>query len=78
MVVRVLGKGAKERLVYLDDGAAEAIADYIEVRGEQPGALLWSARKGGKLNAGAGMSDEAVAVILKKQATRAGVQKLSP
>jgi len=78
MVVRVLGKGAKERLVYLDNGAMEAIADYIEVRGAEPGALLWSARKGGALNVGAGMSDEAVAVILKKQAARAGVAKLSP
>lgn len=60
MVVRVLGKGPKERLVYLDDGAAEAIADYIEVRGAQAGALLWSARKGGKLNASVRINDEAV------------------
>ena len=35
MVVRVVGKGAKERLVYLDNGAMEAIADYIEVRGRR-------------------------------------------
>jgi integrase/recombinase XerD len=39
MVVRVVGKGAKERLVYLDNGAMEAIADYIEARGGAPGAL---------------------------------------
>ena len=78
LVVRVVGKGAKERLVYLDNGAAEAIADYIEVRGAAHGALLWSARKGGALNEGAGMSDEAVAVILKRCATKAGVSKLSP
>ncbi len=78
MVVRVVGKGAKERLVYLDNGAMEAIADYIEARSGVPGALLWSARKGGRLNDGAGMSDEAVAVILKKCAARAGVGKLSP
>ena len=32
MVVRVVGKGAKERLVYLDNGAMGAIADYIEAR----------------------------------------------
>ena len=56
----------------------EAIADYIEARSGVPGALLWSARKGGRLNDGAGMSDEAVAVILKKCAARAGVGKLSP
>ena len=40
--------------------------------------LLWSARKGGKFNTGAGMSDEAVAVILKRCAAKAEVQKLSP
>ena len=51
-MVRVVGKGAKERLVYLDNGAAEAIADYIASRGAAPGAFLWCARKGGKLNAG--------------------------
>jgi site-specific recombinase XerD len=78
MVVRVVGKGAKERLVYLDNGAMEAIADYIEARGGAPGALLWSARKGGRLNEGAGMSDEEVAVIMRKCAARAGVGKLSP
>jgi site-specific recombinase XerD len=78
LVVRVVGKGAKERLVYLDNGAAEAIADYIEVRGGEPGALLWSARKGGKLNVGAGISDEAVAVILKRCAAKAGVSKMTP
>lgn len=78
IVVRVVGKGAKERLVYLDNGAMEAIADYIEARGQAPGALLWSARKGGKLNQGAGITDEAVAVILKRCATRSGVTKLSP
>ena len=42
MVVRVVG-----------NGAMEAIADYIEARGAAPGALLWSARKGGRLNEGA-------------------------
>jgi len=78
MVVRVVGKGAKERLVYLDNGAMEAIADYIEARGRASGPLFWSARKGGRLNEGAGMSDEAVAVILRKCAMRAGVGKLSP
>ena len=40
MVVRVVGKGAKERLVYLDNGAMEAIADYIEARGRAPGSLF--------------------------------------
>ena len=37
MVVRVVGKGAKERLVYLDNGAPEAIAEYIEVRANRLG-----------------------------------------
>lgn len=72
MVVRVVGKGAKERLVYLDNGAMEAITDYIEARGSEPGPLLWSARKGGRLNEGSGMSDEAVAMILKKCAAGLG------
>ena len=78
IVVKVVGKGAKERLVYLDTGASNTIANYLEVRGRKPGALLWSARKGGKLKAGADMRDEAVAVILTKCAQSASVAKLSP
>jgi len=30
------GKGAKDRLVYLYDDAAEALADYLQLRPETP------------------------------------------
>ena len=31
-------------MVNMDNGAMEAIADYIEAQSQGPGALLWSAR----------------------------------
>jgi site-specific recombinase XerC len=38
--LRVLGKGNKERLVYLDTGATQPIRDWLLVRGRKEGALF--------------------------------------
>ena len=38
--VRVVGKGAKECIVHLNNAAEEAISDNIEIRGPEPGPFI--------------------------------------
>ena len=41
------GKGGKDRITYLDDGAAAAVAAWLRVRGPAPGSLLCPVSRGG-------------------------------
>ena len=70
-------KGNKQRIVYLDNGAAEALSDWLTLRGPQPGALFIPITKAGKLTYKA-MTDQAIYNMLIKRATQAGVSKFSP
>jgi len=67
VTVRILGKRNKERLVYLNNGAALALADCLDTRGDEPGALFWSGRKGGHLIAGQRMTGQAIRDMLNRQ-----------
>ncbi len=78
IVVKVRhAKGGRERVVYLDNGARDALRDYMEIRGKEPGGLFWQARKGGKL-VHQGMTDDAVWRLIEKRAKLAGVTDVSP
>lgn len=74
--LRVIGKGDKERLLYVDNGAADALADWRMIRGGEPGPLFFPINKGGRLIAGQGISDQAVYTLLKKRAREAGVRDI--
>lgn len=78
ITVRVMGKRAKERLTYLDNGSAQAMRDWLHVRGEQPGPVFWRGRKGGHLTPGHGMTPQAVRDVIARRAARAGVPNLTP
>ena len=45
----VRGKGNKERLVYTSNGAGAALADWLTVRGADPGPLFVAVNKSGRL-----------------------------
>ena len=75
LVVR--GKGGKVRKLYVFDGAAEALADWLAVRGNEPGPLFQRIRRGGHVVYGHGVSDEALAQMLAKRASQAGVSHLT-
>lgn len=68
--MRVLGKGNKERTVYLNHACQDAINQYLEIRKNlapaRVSALFLSARR-------ARMSVDAVQVMVKKNLTRAGL-----
>lgn len=68
--LRVVGKGSKERIVYLNDATAQAINDYLAVRsaveGAETQALFLSTRK-------TRMNRETVHSMVKKALLRAGL-----
>ena len=71
-VVRVMGKGSKERLVPLGEEAADWISSYLKVRNGKSDALFLTAR-------GAGMTRQAFWHLIRRYGARAiPGKKLSP
>lgn len=73
----VHGKRNKDRTAYITNGALDALRDWLEARGSQPGALFVAINKGGKITGGR-MTPQAVYNLLQKRATAAGVKEFSP
>ena len=74
----VHGKRHKDRLVPVVNGAAEALADWLSVRGDDRGPLFVPIRKGGHMQHGNRLTTEALWHMLKRRATGAGIASLSP
>jgi site-specific recombinase XerD len=73
----IRGKGNKERIAYIDDGAAEAMGEWIAFRGEEPGPLFCPVTQTGNVT-NRGISDQAVYAILQSRAKKAKVRPFSP
>src|SRR2546427_6062779 len=58
------GKGNRDRLVYVTNGAQDALEAWLAYRGEVPGALFWPLNKGGATKQRR-MTDQAVLLILR-------------
>lgn len=71
------GKGNKDRLAYLPGGAGNAISSWLAIRGNEPGALFYSIRKGDNIEA-KGLTDQAVYNILANRAQLAGIKRFTP
>jgi len=73
------GKGRKEREVPVtsESGTAAALADWLLVRGTEPGPLFVPVNKGGRMELRP-LSDQAVFLAVNKRAEQAGVDALSP
>lgn len=71
------GKGNKDRLAYVTNGAKAALDRWLTVRGAQAGALFVPIRKDGKL-ADRPLTPHALWKVLGKRAAQAGVKTLSP
>ena len=74
----IRGKRTKERSGYLVAGAADAIADWLEARGDEPGPLFLAVNKGGKVQHERRMTPQAVYNILSRRGDSAGVKHFSP
>lgn len=70
---RTIGKRNKERTLYLTNGCARALADWLAVRGDEPGAVFCAIGKGGRIAPAHRMTTTAAHLILRKRATQAGI-----
>jgi len=75
LVVR--GKGNKERIAYIDNGAADAVREWIAVRGNESGPLFCPVAQTGDVVVRS-MTDQAVYGILRARAAKANVKAFSP
>ncbi|HFZ8522864.1 TPA: tyrosine-type recombinase/integrase [Salmonella enterica subsp. enterica serovar Birkenhead] len=76
--LRVLGKGNKERIAYVPDGAWQRLMRWVdEVRGEQPGPLFQRIRRFDDVTADR-MTDQAIYHILETRRIEAGLEKFAP
>ena len=71
------GKGRKERIVWLTNGARRAVNAWLEVRGLEPGPLFLPINKGGRIISKR-MTSQAIYNALQKRASQAGVTKFTP
>jgi site-specific recombinase XerD len=74
----VKGKGKKERVSWLTGGAALALADWLKLRGDNPGGLFVPINKGGRITTYERMTSKAIYNMLQKRADEAGVKHFSP
>jgi site-specific recombinase XerD len=71
------GKGRKQRTVFVQDGAARALAMWLNIRGLIDGPLFMPVLKNDRI-ATRRMSAQAIYNLVKKRATEAGVSDFSP
>ena len=71
------GKGGVDRVVPLPRGACVALQEWLDVRGEEPGALFWRTTKGGKLVADR-LTPDGVLAVCRGRAKKAGIPRFSP
>lgn len=76
--LKVLGKGNKERLAYVPDGAWQRLQFWVDqVRGEAPGALFPRIRRHDVVTENR-LTDQAVYHILQVRQQQAGIEKCAP
>jgi integrase len=76
--LRVIGKGNKERRLFLAGGAAAAIDAWIEIRGRAPGLLILALNRHLQIaEPRQGLTPSSIDVILRRRASEAGLAHLS-
>ena len=76
--LRVRGKGNKERIVYANNGGADALTVWLAYRGDHAGALLQPVRKDGDIDRSKGITSQALLYRLKLRARQAQIKECSP
>ena len=75
--VRIVGKGNKERTIFLPAGTVAAIQAWLEIRGHADGPLMTQVGKNGRVRMH-GITDQLVYHILQKRHLQAGVAPFTP
>jgi site-specific recombinase XerD len=77
MLVVRHGKGNRDRVAYATNGAADALADWLAVRGCDDGPLFLPVNKGGVVGDHR-LTGQAVLYILRRRALQGAVARLTP
>lgn len=75
--LKIRGKGNKERLAFLTNGALRAMQDWITQRGNAEGALFLPISKGGQMQSRR-LSTQAIYKMLARRGNQAGISSFSP
>jgi site-specific recombinase XerD len=70
------GKGKKDRTVYLPEPACSIVDEWLKLRGDASGPLLYPIRKGGEIQRRR-MTEDGVLKIVQRRAFLAGVKSFS-
>ena len=76
-LIKIIGKGNKERTNYIENGAAEAMADWLEVRGSAPGPLFIPIDRHGNMELRQ-MSAQAIYNMINRRIEQASIRDFSP
>jgi integrase len=77
--VRFIGKGNKEHAVPLPFGTVQAITDWLDLRGDEPGPLFRQFTPGGKLIPGKGVSSQLIyRVVISRSGKGNIVRRCTP
>lgn len=72
--IGIVGKGGKVRVAYVNDGALNALLDWLAIRGSGPGAVFTNVNKAGKITGGR-LSGEALRKMLHKRSLQAALSQ---
>jgi integrase/recombinase XerD len=75
--LRVIGKGNKERAVFVSNGGRDALHAWLRVRGREPGPLLLPVDRHGRVQSRR-LTEQTVYDRLRYLGERAGVAAISP
>lgn len=73
--VMIRGKGGKDRALPVYGGALAAVEAWLDVRGRAAGPLFCQVNKGGRVSIGDHLTTQALADVLTKRCTQAGIVK---
>lgn len=74
----VLGKGNKQRRLWLTNGARDAVRDWLDLRGHTAGRLFVAVNKGGRMRLDCGMSGQSIDAVVRKRFEQAGIASFTP
>jgi integrase len=74
----IIGKGDKEREVYLNEDAIAILERWLDLRGPKPGAVFNAINKAGVIRISGHLSPSTVRDILLRRADQAGVSPFAP
>lgn len=75
--LKIIGKGNKERTNYIVNGTAEAFADWLQIRGSEPGPLFIPIDRHDNIEFRR-MSAQAIYNMINRRIEQAGIKDFSP